>query len=282
MTLGEILLIKNRTFLALYWLFAISGCTVTTAYNYLDWYVAWQVDDFVELTREQEATLEQEIKRIHDWHRKSELKKYIVLIESINLAIKKSDPSIIPTKIEDIRQIWRQSTIYVTPSIIVMLQTLTSEQKKELLSNIERLQQEHKDEWLELEEQGFERKRKMRLDRLEDYLGSLDNGQEQLFYQLSDQLINTTQLRIDSRRSWLSKFKRALMVNGELDDSAITPLFTDFTSYRSDEHQQAIEHNRLLYISFLQELVRTLSAKQKKHVERKLSEVVDTLEDLNS
>ena len=247
----------------------------------MDWYVAWQVEDFVELTREQETKLEIELKKIHAWHRETELKKYISILESFKQAVKESETGLLSPKIDQVRDIWIQSTEYVTPSIVNMLKTLTPSQKQELVHNIKRLQLEHKEKWLEYDSQDNKKKLESRAERLEEYLGSLTQEQMVLLHKLEDCLVNTVHLRIKSRKTWLTKFERAIRADKVLDENEITPLFTDFKSYRSAQHQKAVSVNRALYVSFLEELLLTLTNEQKIHVEQKLSEVVDTLKALN-
>ena len=69
--------LKNIYLLYFIFLFLIAGCnTGKLFYEYGDTVVSWQLDNYFELTTQQEEWIEERM-RVHlDWHRKQELPRY--------------------------------------------------------------------------------------------------------------------------------------------------------------------------------------------------------------
>ena len=47
----------------------LTGCSTKFIYNWLDWAIEWEVADYVDLNRQQEAQLEQMLDEMLAWHR---------------------------------------------------------------------------------------------------------------------------------------------------------------------------------------------------------------------
>ena len=61
----------------------LSGCSIKMAYNNLDRMIKWGVSDYVDLNSAQEDVLEQELERIHTWHRRNHLPQYAQLMRTL-------------------------------------------------------------------------------------------------------------------------------------------------------------------------------------------------------
>ena len=55
---------------------ALTGCSIKVFYNNADRYARWQIQDYVDLDREQRATLSVALKEILAWHRVEHLPLY--------------------------------------------------------------------------------------------------------------------------------------------------------------------------------------------------------------
>ena len=88
-----------KIYFFIYFIFFISSSCNTTKifYNYGDFFISWQVDNYFDLTMELEEWIENKSIQILNWHRKEELpgyKKFLIQIKekSINgLNMKKLD-----------------------------------------------------------------------------------------------------------------------------------------------------------------------------------------------
>ena len=68
-------------------LIALSGCSIKLAYNNADRLIRWGIDDYVDLTREQRAFLNPELKRLLYWHRTTQLPRYATTLRTLQADI---------------------------------------------------------------------------------------------------------------------------------------------------------------------------------------------------
>lgn len=245
---------------------SLSACTVRTAYNYLDWYLAWQVDDYVELNDEQELAFEQGVKAFIEWHRENELPRYRNLLTRLKHAVEQGQVSEFKTVYMESESVWRESANYVAPNIILLLNKLSMSQRQELVSNIEKKQNEDHKKWRERANQSNAEKVENEIRELKETLGEITPEQQAEFKLSLKQMVNTREMRIAARQVWLEKMKRALLTDENIDQLAVYELLTDMSSYRTPEHLAASAANKQRYLTFLAKQLPKLTAKQVEHV----------------
>ncbi|WP_409423087.1 DUF6279 family lipoprotein [Pseudaeromonas sp. ZJS20] len=54
----------------------LGGCSVRLLYHWLDWAIAWKLDDYFQLTSQQSRVVDHEVDRFLSWHRQVELPVY--------------------------------------------------------------------------------------------------------------------------------------------------------------------------------------------------------------
>ena len=168
-----------RNFLIfLLFIFLITGCNRTNIfYEYGDIIVSWQVDNYFDLTNEQEEWVEKEMMLLLDWHRIEELpdyKKFLIEIqesardglnmEKINIGFRSYEKK-------------RDRIINkLLPKVAVFLKGLNSDQidyleKKILKDNLEILEnlENHKDRLIRRKENFF--------DQMENWFGEINEIQ---------------------------------------------------------------------------------------------------------
>ena len=243
----------------------LSGCTVRVAYNYMDWYLAWKVDDFVELNDEQEILFEKAIDDFKTWHKNTELPKYQALLTKLESAVKNKNATELSGIMQSSSEIWKTSAEHIAPSLIMLINSLSPEQKQELISNIAKQQQEAHEQWLEDAKLTQEQQINLSIENMEERLGSLSDEQKVRFRENWLNMGSTMELRIESRLLWLDNFKQAVLHHDNIDQVALFNLFTDINSYRSEEHIALSESNKLKYRAFItQELANLTDAQQQK------------------
>ena len=63
--------------------FVLAGCSANRfLYNRADTFVRWAIDDYVDLTREQQKRFDADLDEVLDWHRRDELPLYREFIVS--------------------------------------------------------------------------------------------------------------------------------------------------------------------------------------------------------
>ncbi len=257
----------------------ISACTVRTAYNYIDWYLAWQIDDYVELNDEQEEQFEQAIDEFIVWHRSQELPKYKQMLTELQLAIEQQDKAKLESVFNYSRTLWFDSAKQAAPSIILLLDKLSLEQRQELVNNISTKQQEDHDKWRERAKTTSKTEREEEeVEELTDTLGELTQQQQQEFLITLSSLVSTTEMRIKSRELWLQKFSTALTSQTTIDQLTLYELFTDISSYRSAEHISISRANQQKYMAFLSSQLPSLTVQQQQHVIESIRDYIEDLE----
>lgn len=257
---------------------SLSACTMRTAYNYLDWYLAWQIDDYVELTSEQEVLFDRAVENFIKWHRATELPKYRNMLAKLQNSVERQNSDELVQVFNNTDSIWLDSAQEVAPSIILLLEKLSMEQRVTLVENIKAKQQEDHEKWRKRAKRSLAKRTEERLEELTETLGELTEPQKQAYLATIDSYSSTREMRIASREVWMKKFEDALTAQQNVNQIALYELFTDMTSYRSQAYIIASEENKAKYLSFLTKQLPTLTTKQQKHI---LGNIQDYLEDLD-
>lgn len=256
----------------------LSACTMRTAYNYLDWYLAWQIDDYVELTSEQEELFDRAVDNFIAWHRVQELPKYRKMLTELKSSVEKQDSSTLTQVFNNADRVWLDSAQEVAPSIILLLEKLTMAQRQELVKNIKAKQQEDHKKWREQAKRSAEERVEEEVEELTETLGELTAKQKEAYLVTLDSFSSTREMRIKSREIWMNKFETALTASQNVDQITLYELFTDMSSYRSEEHMSTSQANEQIYLAFLTKNLPTLTTKQQKHIIGNIQEYLDDLD----
>lgn len=249
-----------------------------TAYNYLDWYLAWQVDDYVELNSEQEALFDKAVDEFIAWHRAQELPKYRTMLNKLKNSVESQNSEGLKQVFNNTNSVWLDSAKEVAPSIILLLEKLSMEQKKELVKNIQAKQNEDHEKWRERAKRSIENRKQEEIEELTETLGELTSEQKADYLVTLDAFSSTTEMRIKSRERWMAKFNDALTKQPDIDQITLFELFTDLSSYRSPEHMSISKANQDIYLTFLTKQLPTLTAKQQEHILANIDEYLDDLD----
>lgn len=263
---------------------SITSCSSKLVYNNLDWLASWYIDDFVTLSDVQEDEFYPAIERFLNWHRKSELQRYIVQIKhiksDINKGIKADD---INHHIEVFKGFWQSALVQVEPSIIKLAYTLDEEQVAELLDemeerNIERIE--------DFNDETYEERKAERLDkienRIESYIGDLTDAQRQLLKSANDSSVSVFSEWMAYRRAWTNSIRKAYTLhdNKWVFKQAISHSILEADSYRSVEYWQKIQDNQKIWVTALTQLLDSLNTKQLQKLNTKLDDYIEDFEDL--
>jgi hypothetical protein len=111
----------------------LGGCTTGFVYNRLDWVVSWYVNGLVSLDDAQEAQLKSMVQQTLDWHRRSQLPRYVSLLEQLD---RETDQPVTAQALErryqEIGAMLDDFLRQVLPGAAGLLRTLTPEQIAEL------------------------------------------------------------------------------------------------------------------------------------------------------
>jgi hypothetical protein len=256
----------------------LSGCKLKLAYDYADWWVAWQVGDYVSLTSKQDKQLDKMIDEFFIWHRQNELPKYIERLDLLSEMIEKDDYSGFESWYDKNRELWLPPVNYLLEQLLPLSSQLSDKQKNELVDNISRKQQEKHREWLE-EFSKPDNEVEEDIEELEEWLGYVTPEQKQSIVDFISQSPNLLAARIESRELWLQKFKSALL-QIPVEKTKLTVLVTDPSSYRSSEFQSAMDEVSVSRRIWMKSMLQSLESEQAKNVLKKLQTYRSDLSDL--
>ena len=74
---------KARLPLVIVLSFLLSACSSSFVYNNIDWLLYWYLGDYVDLSLDQKAVLDERIVAWQSWHRSTELEKYQAQLKEV-------------------------------------------------------------------------------------------------------------------------------------------------------------------------------------------------------
>ena len=192
--------------IALLGLVLLAGCSSTKmAYRYADWGIVWWVDDYIPMTAEQESRLEQDIRGLRQWHCATELPRYSEWLAQLKSDVRSgnlSQPTVTHHQ-EQLLSFFPPLMERARPAATRLLSSLSDEQVQQLASNMEESQKELEDEFLaDNPEQTREARAERTMERVERWLGSLNERQRDTVNAWSEGRGKQTEIWLEGRRNW--------------------------------------------------------------------------------
>lgn len=261
----------------------LQGCSIKFWYNRLDWVVPWYVDDYVELSGQQEEQLEKLMLLKTEWHRKNELPRYIAWLDSLDKDIRNK-------QVEQRYDFHRQqlSNFYqnlvdeLAGDFASLMVQLSDQQVNELFIELEQMDQETLEEFNELSaEELFEQKDENIADGVSEWIGRLSNEQKMIVTEWASQVQSTTLERMAYRKRWREAMREALKTRQqEQGANSIQSVMVNAQSLQGDVLKAMYQNNRELTEHYLIRIYDTLSDKQLKRLLAKISDYKEDFTDL--
>lgn len=265
----------------------VTGCSSKLAYNNLDWLIYWYMDDYVELNDSQEAIFDIKLEGWIDWHREEQLALYLAQLEQITQDIEqnKLNKAVIANHLNQANQHVMTLRSKIAPELAELASRLSDDQVIYLFAAIQKennKEQEELDEYNLLSES--ERLKKVIENFEEDFeenLGNLTDEQKTLIANAAPRFARTRENWLEYRKTMQNEARRlfASRQNTEVFQQKLTHLLTHPDDYRTEEYLARRKANREAYLSLADELVQTMTAKQKSHLLKRLNDIID---DINS
>ncbi|MGF1762892.1 DUF6279 family lipoprotein [Aliivibrio kagoshimensis] len=280
-------MIKNTTYRGLFLVFllvGLSACSTTVIYNNLNWLTYWYLDDYVNLTEEQESEFDADLITFLEWHRGVELQNYlthIMLIQGdINNGLDQTD---IASYLNAIQGYWQKLLIRSEPGLVRLAYSLNDQQIAMFLAASEEKNRERVAKYEALSEQQRLADRFEKIEkRVEGFIGKLTPVQRELLNTTNVQLQPTFYDWIQFRRTWAHSVSEAYA--RRQDQSAFEQSLTDSIlrtdAFRSQQYLDKIDHNEQLWIVTLTALINSLNEQQRKTLNKELDTIKAELEGL--
>ncbi|GAB2195832.1 DUF6279 family lipoprotein [Sessilibacter sp. MAH4] len=262
-------------------LLTLTSCSQTKlAYGFLDNWIRWQVNDYVDLNSQQSKILKSESKKFHQWHRNNELVRYsLFLNETIaNLESPQLKKETVSETFTRLNQFIKSSTQQLHEPTIAIVASLSDEQVEEILKNIKKEDEKLKKSLSEetLEERTADQFKQTR-KTFKSYLGSLTEEQDQLLENFFKEGQSGLQYNVERNENWLNDFTELMKkdLSQTENQQQIIHLFFNYPEYLNEEHRLVTEHNTQLFHNLIVDLHATLSKEQKDKLIKKMANYRD-------
>ncbi|PYF83491.1 hypothetical protein DFP75_102587 [Marinomonas alcarazii] len=277
---------KAKLSIVLLFSFILSACSSSFAYNNLDWLLYWYVDDYIDLSSDQEAALDERIASWHSWHRSTELEKYQTQLN--NLRAKLESGALTEEQwlreFAEAQQHLNRFRTKIAPELAGIAQTLSTEQVEDFLSAWHKKRQERQSESdKRTESERLMRREERLVEFMEDNVGKLSEQQTNIIKQYVPTFISIS----TEQTAYHSRLQNALRDIFSNRDSVefkqrLTDLIRNPDQYKTVSYQASLDHNAGLYARMLAELNLTFTEKQKLKLDDALEDWINLIEDLIS
>ena len=246
---------------------ALASCSSTKfAYRYADWGIVWWVDDYISMTDEQENQLKRDILALRDWHCRTELPRYSQWLEELKQDVRSGNlqNARVSYHLEQLLSFSPPLADRAKPAAKRLLSSLSDGQVRELADNMAENQVELKGKFLaEKAEQTRQARTERTKERIERWLGTLNETQTRILEQWSYNRGRQTEIWLEGRRTWQRELLGALEQRKEASfDRAIDNLIDNNDELRGPEYEQMMAESRASMTDLLTDLLEKADQQQ--------------------
>ncbi|MBN2106090.1 MAG: hypothetical protein JW832_01585 [Deltaproteobacteria bacterium] len=259
-----------KTAIATLMLCLLCACSNTRlAYNYLDWIVTWNLNDYLNLNSRQAAFYKQRLHVLLQWHRTDQLIRYSRFIEQLQQDMHGPlNVEMLRQRSDSLKQFWNDIMIRSAPDCAGVLLLLDRDQRQAFYAALAKKQKQLEEKHLNetparRKARHFEQAEKP-LKRL---LGRLTEAQKAVLNHWAEDLIPLQNLWLDNRRIWQKSMQDVLEgSNAEAEKCKLLErLFIEPEYLWKPAYRQAIKQNEASTFAMLAKLLGNLTEKQKQH-----------------
>ena len=245
----------------------LASCSSTKlAYRYADWGIVWWVDDYIPMTDEQENQLERDLLSLRDWHCRTELPRYSRWLAELKQDVRSGNlqKARVSYHQEQLLSFFPPLADQAKPAAKRLLFSLSDEQVRELADNMASSQAELEKVFLaENPEQTRQARTERTKERIERWLGTLNETQTRILEQWSFNRGRQTEIWLEGRRTWQRKLLEAIEQRKEAGfDSAIDYLIDNNDELRGPEYQQMMAESRASTTDLMTDLLEEADQQQ--------------------
>ena len=262
----------------------LQGCSaIRLGYNHADDLARWWLDQYLDLSSAQDALARERLKRLHAWHRKTQLPEYVVLArQAQKLISSQTSTGDVLALLEDINRSGVSFAERAAPGIADFLPTLAPQQIERMSAQLAEKTAAYAKEIQLADGDGGQRKAQFRrvLERSEYWFGDFSEEQQLALRRLIDlQPIAASfwyEERMRRQREWLELVRS--VQRDRLQRERIIPLFMEYAvrfespgnPVRLAQAQAARRHAAELLVAILGMATPT----QRIHAQHKLDDLI--------
>jgi hypothetical protein len=255
----------------------LSACTLQLIYPRLPFLVSWQIDNYLELSDEQEDWLDERLRKHLATHRENELPRYVAFSKKIQqtLNVETIDEQILIDLGLESKQLYVDLMHQFIDDAVELINGLSDEQ-------VQRLVQKQKEETAEDDkefassnvEERAEQRLENTLDDLTELVGRLSKDQKQLVKSFVEQRSESYLLAKPTQARWDQLVADALQKRHDkvyLREQLLL-IFEQPESLRDPAYHAVYDRNGQLRRQMQVALFATLNTKQRAHLQKEIGQ----------
>ena len=264
---------------------ALGGCSANRfLYNRADTFVRWAIDDYVDLTTEQQKRFDADLDVLLDWHRREELPLYRAFIESSLSALDDGvtiDEAIVIS--DSIDEAANRLQVKLVDLLLNSAEGLNESQIQDFLAELDRQQEDYAEERLTRDDRAYADDAANSLNRLaKRLLGRLNDDQKALIEARSRELLRIDRLWHQDRAVWGAQL-RAILESRPLGwQTEIRVLGDSRSEARTPAYVAGIEHNGDIILSLLVDTINGRTDRQDRRMRRFLDDLIADIDALTA
>lgn len=263
---------------------AISGCSVKTLYNKLDYLIPEYVAGMVTLDDALEEQVEQRALTLISWHRNTQLKEYADWLRQLQQQVGAQLTEVqIQQRIDDINQFYRAFIIQFNQEMAQILPQLNEQQRSEMFSHIAHKNEKFREKYVELNDaERIEAYTDSLQDSFESWLGDLTPEQEQAVSQTAQTLQSTAELRLWRRLQWQKGVQQILSSQDSqaVKTQGLIKFLSGFENIDSQASTDKSEANHRIMAHLTVQIVHSMTEEQNSHFVHKTDDYIRMLIEL--
>ena len=263
----------------------LAGCSANRfLYNRADTFVRWTIDDYVDLTSEQQKQFDADLGGLLDWHRRDELPLYREYILSSLDALEGGvtiDEAVLIS--EAINEAANRLQVKLVDLLLESAEGLTDGQIKDFLDELDRQQEEYAEERLVRDDITYADDAADSLQRLaKRLLGKLNDEQKALIQSRSIELMRIDRLWHEDRSVWGAKLRTILWSRLPGWQTEIRVLGDTRSEVRTPAYVAGIEHNGDVILGLLVKVINGRTESQDSRMRRFLDDLIADIDALTT
>jgi len=265
--------------------FLTAACSqIRIAYFFVDWYIVDRIDEYLDISGDQEDFLDKKVDLLHTWHRKEELPKIVIFLKSLKVKLARGlSRDDIPWFQSEYKAIQSRAIDKISDDFVVFLGTVTPQQIDHLTQEVRDKNEEHYERNFEIPEEEWRKKRiKRTLENLEDFFGTLTKEQNKLISS-SIEYKRDDYLRQFEQRQQVQKKIEAILRSQESPEkikNVFLSWILDPDEIQSDMYKKFSKQRTAKWVKFWLTVEDTITTKQRNIALEKIQDYIETIKSM--
>lgn len=253
-------------------------------YNRADTFVRWAIDDYVDLTVEQQKQFDADLEGLLDWHRRDELPIYrefiVSSLDALEGGVTIDEAVLISDSIDEAAN---RLQVQLIDFLLMSAEGLSDSQIQTFLDELDLQQEEYSQERLTRDDIQYADDAADSLQRLaKRLLGRLNDDQKALVQSRSTELIRIDRLWHEDRSVWGAKLRTILESRSPGWQTEIRVLGDTRSEARTPAYVAGIEHNGDVILRLLVDTINDRTERQDRRMRRFLDDLIADIDALTA